>query len=138
MAVIWLFPLLWAIYTALRPYARHAGRTGYISIAAAPATSTTTSTPGTAGDFAQHFLNTLIVVIPAVIVILLVASMVAFAVSRFSWRFNLLILMIFTAGNLLPPQVIIVPLYRMYLALPLPAPLSDNGKLCTTSTSASS
>ena len=38
----------------------------------------------------------------------------AFAVSRFSWRFNILILLIFTAGNLLPPQVIIVPLFRLY------------------------
>jgi multiple sugar transport system permease protein len=35
--------------------------------------------------------------------------------------------MLFTAGNLLPPQVIIVPLYRMYLLLPLPKPLSDFG-----------
>ena len=35
--------------------------------------------------------------------------------------------MLFTALNLLPPQVIITPLYRMYLALPMPAPLSDNG-----------
>ena len=37
--------------------------------------------------------------------------------------------MMFTAGNLLPPQVIIVPLYRLYLVLPLPQPLSDNGLL---------
>src|SRR5437867_12901482 len=35
--------------------------------------------------------------------------------------------MLFTAGNLLPPQVIIVPLYRLYLFLPVPQPLSDNG-----------
>ena len=35
----------------------------------------------------------------------------------------------FTAGNLLPPQIIIVPLYRLYLLLPVPRPLSDNGLL---------
>ena len=40
---------------------------------------------------------------------------VAFAVSGFSFRGNILLLMLFTAGNLLPPQVIIVPLYRIYL-----------------------
>ena len=67
--------------------------------------------------------------ISCVIVTLLLASMVAFAVSRFSWRFNLVVLMLFTAGNLLPPQVIIVPLYRLYLFLPVPQPLSDNGIL---------
>ena len=53
--------------------------------------------------------------------------MIAFAVTGFNWRFNLGFLLLFTAGNLLPPQVIIVPLYRIYLALPLPKPLSDNG-----------
>jgi multiple sugar transport system permease protein len=65
--------------------------------------------------------------IPAVVTVLFLASLIAFAVSRFSFRFNLVLLMLFTAGNLLPQQVIITPLYRMYLALPLPAPLSDNG-----------
>ena len=77
----------------------------------------------------KFFLNSLIIAVPAVIVTLLVASMVAFAVSRFRWRFNLFFLMLFTAGNLLPPQVIIVPLYQLYLFLPLPEPLSANGKL---------
>jgi len=54
---------------------------------------------------------------------------VAFAVSRFTWRFNLFFLMLFTAGNLLPQQVIIVPLYRLYVNLPIPRLISDNGLL---------
>jgi len=70
-----------------------------------------------------------------VIITLLLASMIAFAVTKFSWRFNMGILMLFVAGNLLPQQVIIVPLYRLYLALPVPAPFSDNGT-CTTRRSA--
>ena len=60
---------------------------------------------------------------------LLLASMMAFAVSRYSWRFNLVLLMLFTAANLLPPQVIITPLFRLYLLLPLPALLNDNGRV---------
>ena len=125
MAVTWLFPLLWAIYTALRPYGDTLTR-GYISL------------PGvlnfdnfvnawTQGNFPRFYVNSLVVAVPAVILTLLLASMVAFAVSRFSWRFNVLLLMLFTAGNLLPPQVIIVPLYRLYLFLPLPRLISDNG-----------
>jgi multiple sugar transport system permease protein len=55
--------------------------------------------------------------------------MVAFGVVKFSWRFNIVVLMLFVAGNLLPQQAIIVPLYHLYLALPVPAPLSDNGGL---------
>jgi multiple sugar transport system permease protein len=127
MAVTWLFPLAWAVYTALRPYADTAQR-GYISL---PGTLDVNNfiNAWNQANFPQFYLNSLIVAIPSVILVLFLASMVAFAVTRFSWRFNLLCLMLFTAGNLLPPQVIIVPLYRLYLLLPIPPPLSDNGLL---------
>ena len=36
------------------------------------------------------------------------------------------LLMLFTAGNLLPQQVIITPLYRLYLEIPLPEFMSDS------------
>ncbi len=127
MAVTWLFPLLWAAYTALRPYADTLAN-GYISVATT-LTFDNFVDAFTNGQFPTYYLNSLIIAVPAVILTLFISSMVAFAVSRFSWRFNLVCLMLFTAGNLLPPQVIIVPLYQLYLFLPLPEPLSDNGKL---------
>ena len=74
-----------------------------------------------------HLFDTLVVVVPAVILVLFLASMLAFAVSRYSFRFNLALLMLFTAGNLLPQQIVITPLYRLYLALPLPTILNDRG-----------
>ena len=46
--------------------------------------------------------------------------MLGFVFARFSFKANILLLMLFTAGNLLPQQVIIVPLYRIYLLLPNP------------------
>lgn len=125
MAVTWLFPLLWAVYTALRPYADTLQH-GYVSLPSSLSVDNFVNA-WNQGNFPQHYLNSAIVAIPGVIVTLLVASMVAFAVSRFSWRFNLLVLMLFTAGNLLPQQVIIVPIYRLYLLLGVPMPLSSNG-----------
>jgi multiple sugar transport system permease protein len=127
MAVTWLFPLLWAAYTSLRPYGETL-REGFISFPKVLSFDNFASA-WTRGEFPQFYLNSIIVTVPAVLLTLFVASMVAFAVSRFSWRFNLVCLMLFTAGNLLPPQVIIVPLYRLYLLLPIPPPLSDNGLL---------
>jgi len=124
-SLVWLFPIAWAIYTALRPYADTA-RYGYVSVGGSYGFQNFIDA-WTGVDIPKFFLNTLIVVVPAVIVTLLLASMVAFAVSRYSWRFNLGLLMLFTAGNLLPQQVVITPLYRMYLALPLPRFVSDNG-----------
>jgi multiple sugar transport system permease protein len=125
MAVTWLFPLLWAVYTALRPYSDTLAY-GYISVARVISIDNFAKA-FTQGEFPQFYLNSLLIAVPAVIVTLLIASMVAFAVTRFSWRFNLVALILFTAGNLLPPQVIILPLYRLYQLIPWP--LADNGKL---------
>jgi len=55
--------------------------------------------------------------------------MVAFACSRYSWKFNITFLVLFTAGNLLPQQIIIQPLFQMYNRIPLPEFLSNSGKL---------
>jgi multiple sugar transport system permease protein len=125
MAFIWLFPLLYALYTSLRPYADTA-RLGYVSVGGAYNLDNFVKA-FTTGQLPTYFLNSLIVVVPAVFLTLLLASMAGFVLSRYSWKFNLLFLMIFTAGNLLPQQVIITPLFRMFLLLPLPPGLSDNG-----------
>ena len=53
--------------------------------------------------------------------------MVAYVVSRINFKFNIPLLILFTAGNLLPQQVIITPLFRLYLAIPLPHWLSESG-----------
>ena len=125
ISLLWLFPLVWAIYTSLRPYADTALR-GYVSL---PSTLNLDNyiTAWNQGEIPKYFVNSVVIVVPAVFLVLFLASMLAFAVTKFRWRFNLLLLMIFTAGNLLPAQIIITPLYRLYLLLPLPAPLSDNG-----------
>jgi len=125
IALLWLFPMAWAVYTSLRPY-EDTLVNGYVSL---PGTITLDNYANAfqQGEMPKFFLNTIVIILPAMVVVLFLASAIAFAVSRFSFRFNLALLMLFTAGNLLPAQVIITPLYRMYLALPLPAPLSDNG-----------
>lgn len=128
VAIVWLFPLVWGVYTALRPFSDTQAR-GYIS---APGVLNFDNfiDAWTQGQFVLRYLATLIVTVPAVILTLIVASMVAFAVSKFSWRFNLVTLLIFTAGNLLPAQVIIVPLFKLYTGLHgIPPPLSDNDLL---------
>jgi multiple sugar transport system permease protein len=126
MAALWLFPLLWAVYQSFRPY----GETAAAPVAL-PQTLTLENyvNAWNQADLPYYYLNTLIIAVPGVILTLLIASMVAFALTRYRFRFNLPLLMLFTAGNLLPPQVIIVPLYRIYLSIPIPKPLSDNGLL---------
>lgn len=126
LAAGWLFPVLWALYVSFRPFEETA-RLGYL---AAPQTLTVENyARALDAGLPHHFVNTVLIVVPAVVIVLAVATVVAFAVSRFSWRFNLVALLVLTAANLLPPQILITPLYRLFLAVPLPAPLSDNGTL---------
>ena len=118
MAALWLFPLVWAIFTSLRSYGDTALH-GYISWPANGLTLVNYQTFFTQGQVPLYYLNTMVVVVPGVILTLLLASLVAFGCTQFSWRFNLSVLLIFIAGNLLPPQVIIIPLYFLYLHTPI-------------------
>ncbi len=117
MVAAWLFPLFWAIYSSLRPLSDTI-QNGYVSWPKSLG-FTNYTTVWTQAEIPYYYLNTLVIVIPAVILTLLLASMVAFCCTQFSWKFNLIVLMIFTAGNLLPPQVIIIPLYTIYLHTPI-------------------
>jgi multiple sugar transport system permease protein len=126
-ALFWLAPLVWTIYTSLRPYSDTAER-GYVSL---PGTLTfkNYTDAWTNADMPHYFLNSLLITLPAVVITLFLASCVAFVVTRLSLRFNVAMLILFTAANLLPQQVILTPLYRMYLEIPLPTFLSENGKM---------
>ncbi|WP_405840373.1 carbohydrate ABC transporter permease [Streptomyces sp. NBC_01518] len=125
-SLAWLAPLLWAVYAALRPYSETSNK-GYVSW---PDTLNLDNFKNAfeQSDMTHYFVNTLIIAVPAVLLTLLLASMVAFYVSRFDFRLNIFLLLVFTAGNLLPQQVIITPLYRMYLLIDLPG-ITASGKL---------
>ena len=81
----------------------------------------------TQGDIPLHFWNSMIITLPAIVLILLFASSVAYVVSRFSFWFNVPLLIFFMAANLLPQQVIITPLYELYLRIHLPTWISSSG-----------
>jgi multiple sugar transport system permease protein len=127
MAVMWLIPLLWSLYTALRPKA-DTDKYGYFSIAGSYNLQNFIDA-WTQGGFPTYFLNSVIITIPTVILTLLFASMMAFAVSRFSWKFNVTLLIMFTAGNLLPPQVLATPIFELFKLIQLPYAISDSGTL---------
>jgi len=127
VSLAWLLPLLWAAYTSLRPYEETA-ENGYVSVARS-LTLENYRKAFEQGDLLLHFTNTMIIVVPALVLTLFLSSMVAFVVSRFQFRGQIALLMLFTAGNLLPQQAIITPLYRMYREVPLPEWMSDSGTL---------
>lgn len=130
MAVLWLIPLLWTIYTSLRPQS-DTNAHGTFSIAHSLTFSNYT-TAWSQGGFATALKNSAIIVIPTVLITLFLASLIAFAVSRFTWKFNITLLILFTAGNLLPPQVLATPVFEMYRLIHLPYSVSDSGSILNT------
>ncbi len=127
VSILWLIPVLWALYTSLRPYSDTA-KHGYVSVAHSFSFENYKNA-WTQADLPHYYINSAIVTIPAIIVVLILASFVAFGISRYSWKLNLALLMLFTAGNLLPQQVIITPLYRLFLEIPLPSFMSESESL---------
>ncbi|MER5472978.1 carbohydrate ABC transporter permease [Streptomyces sp. NPDC002685] len=125
-SLAWLAPLLWAVYAALRPYDETSTK-GYVSWPDKLSLDNFADA-FQQSDMTRYFGNTLLIAIPAVLLTLFLSSCVAFYVARFDFRVNLALLLVFTAGNLLPQQVIITPLYRLYLLVDLPG-ITMSGKL---------
>ena len=126
LSLIWLFPLFWAVLNSFRDYTYTAAN-GYLSFGGW--TLDNYQRAWTGGDLGKHFLNSLIITVPAVVLTLFLASLMAFVLARFSFRFNLTLLAVFLAANLLPPQALLVPVFRMYREIPLPEFMSDSEQM---------
>jgi multiple sugar transport system permease protein len=124
IAIAWLFPIGWAVLNSFRDY-QYTSIHGYVSLGGWTTKNYTNAWQQ--GDFTTHFLNSVYITVPAVIATLFLSSCVAFVLARFSFRFNILLLGLFTAANLLPQQSLLIPLFRMFRAIPLPYWMSDSG-----------
>jgi multiple sugar transport system permease protein len=126
VALLWLFPVLWAVLNSFRDYA-YTAQNGYVSLGGW--TLQNYSNAWQQADFGRTLINSAIITIPAVLLTLFLSCCVAFVVARFSFRFNLILLGVFTAANLLPPQALLIPVYRMFRSIPVPYWISDSGTL---------
>lgn len=123
MAVAWLVPLVGALLSAFRNE-QELRDNGVISFPKS-LTFQNFRDAFNNGQMAHKFFNTFFILIPSLMLILLFSSLVGFACTRFSGRFNVLFLVIFTAGNLMPQQVIFQPVFQIFKRIPWPDLLSD-------------
>jgi multiple sugar transport system permease protein len=126
IALAWVFPILWAVLNSFRDYSYTAIH-GYVSLGGW--TLKNYANAWSQGDFTEHFLNSVYITVPAVALTLFLSSCVAFVISRFSFKFNLAMLGLFTAANLLPQQSLLIPLFRLFRSIPLPYWMSDSGTM---------
>ena len=127
VALGWLAPLLLAVYASLRPY-QETAKYGYFSWPR-HLSFDYYQQAWTGAEMPHYFRNTFFIAVPSVLLMLFFASFVAFALSRFKIPGRKTLLVMFTAGNLLPPQVIVTPLYTAYTKIPLPEWMSSSQTL---------
>ncbi|SRR6266487_1138094 len=127
VALGWLVPLLLAVYASLRPYSETA-EFGYFSLPRSLSLHYY-GVAWTSGELPKYFVNSMIITAPSLVVILFLASFVGFVITKLRLRFGVPLLVLFTAGNLLPQQTIVIPLYELYKRIPLPIVMSDSQSL---------
>ncbi len=126
MAVLWLFPIGYALLSSLRPYA-YTQQHGYFSLGGWTLQNYINAWQQAA--FTQHFINTLYITVPAVLLTLFLSSCMGFVLARFSFALNITLLGVFLAANLLPQQALLIPLFRMFRAIQVPTWINDSGTL---------
>lgn len=126
VTIIWLIPLVYAVLASLRDY-QYTAKYGYLSFGGF--TFDNYVQAWQVGEFSRKFLNSAIITVPAVALTLFLASMVAFVLARFNWKFNIVMLGAFTAGNLLPPQALLIPVFKMFQSVEVPFWFSESGTL---------
>jgi len=107
VTLLWLSPIVFVLFVAVRSYDDIAGR----GLGAFPASVSTDgfATALTDGGVLQALGNSVVVTAWAVFASLALSSVAAYALSRFAIPGRRAILLTMLAGNLLPPQILLVP-----------------------------
>jgi len=109
--ILWLAPIVFVVLIALRNFDDIAAR----GLGALPGNLSLDGFAGALADgrVARALVNSAIVTVFAVAASLALASAAAYALSRYRIPFRRTLLLIMLAGNLLPPQILLIPVSRI-------------------------
>jgi multiple sugar transport system permease protein len=112
---VWLLPLAAVALTSLRSVEdlNQGNVWGWPRDVQPFASYATVLTTSRMGRFAA---NSFLVAIPAVLATVLISSMAGFALAKHEFRGNLLLLMLFVGGNLVPFQMLMIPVRDLMIA----------------------
>ena len=115
LALLWIAPLVFVVLVAFRSFSDITSN----GLGALPASFSLEGfvTVFTESLVGSSLINSAIVTAVTVFFSLLLASWAAFALSRFDIPFRRRILLLMLAGNLLPPQILLIPVSRITDAL---------------------
>ena len=115
LSLLWVGPLVMVVALSFRSFDDILGN----GLLAAPRSFTVhgyTDAWGRGGG-RRGMINSFIITLPALTIALILSSLAAFGMSRYRVPFRRTILLIMLGGNLLPPQIMLIPLARNAEAL---------------------
>ena len=115
IALLWVAPLILVIVLSFRSFDDILGN-GLIAIPRSFTFHGYADAWGRGGG-RRGMLNSFIITLPALALALGLSSLAAFGLSRFKVPFRRTILLVMLGGNLLPPQILLIPLARNAEAL---------------------
>lgn len=73
----------------------------------------------TEGNMSRYFVNSVLSVIPALVLVIVLGTMAAFGIEIMRWRLRNVASLLFLAGIMVPIQIVILPLFTMYFRVHL-------------------
>ena len=109
LSILWIIPILWAIDTAFKPesqtttipvtwFPTHFTLTGFVEVIQA-------------GDLPRWYFNSILTTVVITVLVVVIASMAAFAFSRIPFRGRNIVFWIILAGLMVPAPILIIPLF---------------------------
>lgn len=117
LTLLWLVPVATALITSLRTNNDILTR-GFWSLPNV-LTFKNFAEAWTRGGLTHYLPNSFIITLPSLVITLFLSSLAGYALSRFRFRGDRLILFIFVAGMMLPFQILLLPVFRLVNALGL-------------------
>ncbi|MBE7512390.1 MAG: carbohydrate ABC transporter permease [Anaerolineales bacterium] len=110
--LLWLVPIFSALYTAVRTQGDLTAN-GFFSLPRELKLTENFMTAWSTGKINVYLKNSFIITVPALIGMLGLSSLAAFALARYKFRGNLLIYFMFVVGTMLPYQILMIPVFYL-------------------------
>ncbi|GGZ24105.1 carbohydrate ABC transporter permease [Streptomyces nitrosporeus] len=117
LTALWLLPLAWALATSLKPEAETA--TTPLEWIGSRVTFEAYSKVWESGDVTRWLMNSAYISVMTTVLTVLTCAMAAYGFTRTDFRGRRLLYALVLAGIMVPPQVLIAPLFREMVQLGL-------------------
>ena len=117
VAVFQIFPIIWLFLFSLKNNQEVFNMSPF-SLPESPKWENYTKV-WTEGNISQYFFNSVTYTIVAVILTVILASMVTFAITRMNWKASKLVLGLFMVGLMIPVHSTLIPLFSTFTKINL-------------------